>query len=409
MSSSKLDHYINPFYPLNPLTNLLHLFNLLGNLSEIFFPYFPLDQKPLKYYYRIESITLEEEVSMCKNKSFILFILIILFSFPSLCLAQSDSVVATISVGKGPIELLWDSTFNKLYCANNDTNTISVIDGVTNAVITTIFVGNEPFGLAYQGNKVYCASSGSDSVAIIDGTNDSVIKTVSVGDRPYDLLYNPQNNKIYCSNWLDSTVTIIDGAADTVLKNLKVGNNPYALLYNPQNNKVYCANFWSDNVSIIDGAKDSVLATVTVGGWPEALIYNNGNNKIYCANYSGPSISVIACSPGTAVEEDQESQVISDFSLMQNYPNPFNPTTAIPFTVHGSRFMVHRPIHTTLKIYNLLGQRVRTLVDEPKERGNHEVIWDGKDDKGKEVASGIYFYQLKVGEFTECKKMLLLK
>jgi flagellar hook assembly protein FlgD len=52
---------------------------------------------------------------------------------------------------------------------------------------------------------------------------------------------------------------------------------------------------------------------------------------------------------------------------------------------------------------------VRTLVDEPKRAGNYEVVWDGKDDKGKDVGSGIYFYQLKAGDYTETKKMILVK
>jgi flagellar hook assembly protein FlgD len=56
-----------------------------------------------------------------------------------------------------------------------------------------------------------------------------------------------------------------------------------------------------------------------------------------------------------------------------------------------------------------LGQKVRTLVDEPKRPGHYEVIWDGKDDKGKEVASGIYFYQLTSGDYKEIKKMVLVR
>ncbi|MFQ6002794.1 MAG: FlgD immunoglobulin-like domain containing protein [Candidatus Zixiibacteriota bacterium] len=62
-----------------------------------------------------------------------------------------------------------------------------------------------------------------------------------------------------------------------------------------------------------------------------------------------------------------------------------------------------------MKIYNVLGQLVRTLVNEPKESGTYEVIWDGRDDNGNEVASGIYFYRLQAGDFTEAKKMLLLR
>lgn len=92
--------------------------------------------------------------------------------------------------------------------------------------------------------------------------------------------------------------------------------------------------------------------------------------------------------------------------LSQNYPNPFNPETKIKYTV-GSR-QTH-PIPTTLKIYNILGQLVKTLVDEAQEPGSYEVIWDGKDEEGNEVASGIYFHQLKTEEFSQTKKMVLIR
>ncbi|MDP3025836.1 MAG: FlgD immunoglobulin-like domain containing protein [candidate division Zixibacteria bacterium] len=102
-----------------------------------------------------------------------------------------------------------------------------------------------------------------------------------------------------------------------------------------------------------------------------------------------------------------ENSIPKNFSLEQNYPNPFNPTTKIQFKVGSLEF--GRPLHTTLKIYNILGQLVKTLVDEEKLPGNYKVIWDGKDDSGKEVASGIYFYQLKAKDYTDTKKMVLLR
>ena len=95
------------------------------------------------------------------------------------------------------------------------------------------------------------------------------------------------------------------------------------------------------------------------------------------------------------IKEGEIAEVPSKFELSQNYPNPFNPFTTIPFQVGDSRFVVHSPLRTTLKIYNILGQLVRTLVDKEKAPGNYNVVWDGKDDSGKEVSSGIYFYQLK--------------
>lgn len=110
----------------------------------------------------------------------------------------------------------------------------------------------------------------------------------------------------------------------------------------------------------------------------------------------------------TSVQNTPE-QIPVTFKLGQNYPNPFNPLTTIPFTVIGSQFIVHRPGHTSLVIYNILGQKVRTLVDEEKSPGNYQVIWDGKDQRGNEVSSGIYFYQLKAGNYKETRKMSLLR
>jgi serine protease AprX len=110
----------------------------------------------------------------------------------------------------------------------------------------------------------------------------------------------------------------------------------------------------------------------------------------------------------TYVEEEPAS-VPQEFSLGQNYPNPFNPTTTIPFTVHGSRFMVRGLIHTTLNVYNIRGQLVRTLVDEEMTPGKYSVMWDGKTQDGKEVSSGIYLYRLSTEDTRITKKMLLLK
>ncbi len=112
----------------------------------------------------------------------------------------------------------------------------------------------------------------------------------------------------------------------------------------------------------------------------------------------------------TDVEEEvAEEELPAKFSLSANYPNPFNPVTRIQFSVGSSQFAVHSPILTTLKIYNVLGQLVRTLVNEPKEPGSYEVIWDGKDESGDEVASGVYFYKLETEDFSQTKKMVLMK
>ncbi len=90
------------------------------------------------------------------------------------------------------------------------------------------------------------------------------------------------------------------------------------------------------------------------------------------------------------------------FSLAQNYPNPFNPTTKIQFTLAKSGFV-------TLQIYDILGRKVRTLTSQHLSAGYKSTVWDGKNEQGKEVSSGIYLYRLTTEDFTETKRMVLLK
>lgn len=90
------------------------------------------------------------------------------------------------------------------------------------------------------------------------------------------------------------------------------------------------------------------------------------------------------------------------FSLDQNYPNPFNPNTMI-------RFSLPQDCWVKLEVYNLLGQKVKTLVDQMLLAGTKEVVWDGKNQAGALVSSGIYFYRIQTKDFTDIKKMVLVK
>jgi hypothetical protein len=103
--------------------------------------------------------------------------------------------------------------------------------------------------------------------------------------------------------------------------------------------------------------------------------------------------------------EGEAASVPLQFSLRQNYPNPFNPSTSIRYTVDSRQ--TSSPL--TLKIYNVRGQLVRILVDGEIEPGNHQVVWDGRDDRGEEVSSGVYLYRLAVGDEVQTKRMVLLK
>lgn len=107
----------------------------------------------------------------------------------------------------------------------------------------------------------------------------------------------------------------------------------------------------------------------------------------------------------TSVITDVKTQTIAPliFRLHQNYPNPFNPGTTIEYELAQAG-------DVQLTIYNLLGQRVRTLVDTWQPAGSHRVSWDGTVERGtKSVVSGLYVYELKIGKMVQRKKMLLLR
>ena len=99
---------------------------------------------------------------------------------------------------------------------------------------------------------------------------------------------------------------------------------------------------------------------------------------------------------------EKEASLPGDYSLSQNYPNPFNPSTKISFAIPLAG-------NVALSIYDILGRRVRSLTDERYEAGKHEVFWDGKDDSGSSVASGVYFYRLATKDKVISKKMTLVK
>jgi hypothetical protein len=108
----------------------------------------------------------------------------------------------------------------------------------------------------------------------------------------------------------------------------------------------------------------------------------------------------------TGISQPDKSRVPLVFSLGQNYPNPFNPSTTIAFDLPGT---VGNKQHASLVIYDIRGRRVRTLIDSDLEPGGHKIHWDGRDDRGHSIASGIYLYSLRAGDGKVTRKMTVLK
>jgi len=102
------------------------------------------------------------------------------------------------------------------------------------------------------------------------------------------------------------------------------------------------------------------------------------------------------------ISTNSPENIISVTKLNRNYPNPFNPTTNISFSLDKAR-------HVTLEVYNIKGEKVKTLVDSELAADHYRIEWDSRDNTGKIVASGVYFYTMKAGNYQKTKKMILMK
>ena len=153
------------------------------------------------------------------------------------------------------------------------------------------------------------------------------------------------------------------------------------------------------NVDFYLPTSDSSLIFVNLPG--NQLYENESAVPFWRYNQSMNNIGIAP--PYTPVDVDERKSIIpEEFSLGQNFPNPFNLSTKIGFSIPARG-------DVKISIYNILGRKIRTLIDKTYSAGSHTVVWDGTDGYGSLVASGIYFYNIKSGEFNQTRKMTLVK
>jgi hypothetical protein len=228
--------------------------------------------------------------------------------------------------------------------------------------------------------------------------NDSVIIKVDLGSvkpvsdvsaiftahRDYNILY-PENLKVYISkdgsdgSWkklgeMKDYYPLFKGYSD-----LFDSNSPYYY---------YLAAYFVSADTPSDG---QFLRIVIV---PQSKTSNLMVNELEI--YSCSNTVIFKGNNNTVAEDPKE------FKLGQNYPNPFNPTTNITYSLKENSKVI-------LKVYNMLGQEIKTLVNGFQEAGNKSIIWNGKNDLGESVPSGCYIYRIEAGNFVSSQKMLLMK
>jgi hypothetical protein len=154
-------------------------------------------------------------------------------------------------------------------------------------------------------------------------------------------------------------------------------------------------NFWGPQLASIDSDGDGFTNGEELQD-PNGL-WNGGDP---------PGDFSLVTNPGDAtdfpVSVNQLADIPNDYQLGNNYPNPFNPTTTITFSIPENSDVL-------LEVYNSLGEKVRMLVNENYSSGTYSARWNGRDDFGREVNSGVYIYRIVAANFVDSKRMILMK
>ena len=117
---------------------------------------------------------------------------------------------------------------------------------------------------------------------------------------------------------------------------------------------------------------------------------------------SGDNVAEVAVGVGIEVSVEEPNIMPAKFDLHQNYPNPFNPSTNIKFDLAENS-------HVSITIFNLVGQKVSTLVNRSLDSGSYTITWNGLDNNGNQLPSGMYFYEMRTPSYQSIKKLVLVK
>lgn len=146
---------------------------------------------------------------------------------------------------------------------------------------------------------------------------------------------------------------------------------------------------------------NAATPTASNFAYPQSVFVDSHSGHIWVTDFDNNRVLRFDVSTLTGIDESNATPVLTNYFLGQNYPNPFNPSTRIQYAIRSTQFV-------TLKVYDVLGKEVVTLVNEDKSAGNYEVEFNISVIKNQ-ASSGIYFYQIKAGDFIQTKKMALIK
>ena len=220
---------------------------------------------------------------------------------------------------------------------------------------------------------------------------DLTYSGVSRGEKLQNLVNdqgNPTSDMTILGNWVEDHVKVL---AYSVNRARTDGNGE-------EGNLVHLTYTLADGASL----PDNVSFYFTVANIPGTTAGTPPGTELLNVVCNYPDVDNPVTVNTAVASADDGSLLPSEYAIFQNYPNPFNPSTQISFDIPKAEFV-------TLRIYNLLGQDVKTMINQSMAPGRYTVEWNGNDMLNNDVSSGVYFYELRGESFVSRKKMLLIR
>ncbi len=214
-------------------------------------------------------------------------------------------------------------------------------------------------------------------------------------------------------NWIESSGNTIYNCVSSY-----PGLKSMSMIATQSSNAVFSTSLTNSESSLLFEETSSFSDTVGLGVWRKPVaggtlrseggqfVFLSGRPYRYDSSSLRSNVEFILenffLESITDINSNADIGLVSNYKLKQNYPNPFNPATTIQYQISENQ-------NVKLQIYNIMGKLIKTLVDSEQNVGYHSVIWNGKDNYGQNVASGIYIYKLQAGSFVKMYKLNLLK
>ena len=338
-------------------------------------------------------------------------------------------VVDRIDVASAPLDMAVSADGATLYVTNSDTGRLTAIDVDSHTVRDSWVVGQSsagPYGVATGASgRVYVTDLNADELIVFD--QDRVLRRLPTPSSPRTLARSADGTSLFLSSFDTGLFSRIDDATGSVTTTDLGVLGTFAVLAHPTKDQVYLTAHQDDLLLVVEGSTGRVLERIDVGDDPRGLALAPDGHLLYVTSATSDEIHIIdpetasivgiysaAGGPrGIAVVESLDSRSTAidaspqpdSWFLSPLFPNPFNPETQLQVFV-GARGGAIR-----LDVYNILGQRVRRLLpDQLLPAGQQlNVVWDGRDTRGRSLAAGVYVFVLQTPEGQLVRKGLLLR